>query len=93
MPRRRTRSRRTAYVYPDDFAQDLERFKEASGLTWAELARQLGISTLNLWRWRGGVLPNAYHLLVLQDLARRLNLAHLLPTANVQKNPGEEFHP
>ena len=59
--------------------------KEASGLTWAELARQLGTTTLNLWRWRNGVRPNAHHLLALQDLARRLNLAHLLPSASVRQ--------
>ena len=70
MPRRRARPRRAAYTYPNDFAQSLERIKEASGLTWAELARQLGTSTLNVWRWRRGVRPNAHHLLALQDLAR-----------------------
>ena len=84
MPRRRARPRGATYAFPDDFATGLERFKEASGLTWAELARQFGTSTLNLWRWRNGVHPNAHHLLALQDLARRLGLAHLLPPASVR---------
>ena len=77
------RRRRTIYDYSGDFGRALERFKEASGLTWAELACQLGTSTLNLWR--NGVRPNAEHLLALQDLARRMGLAHLLPTANVRR--------
>ena len=76
--------RRAADAYPDDFARGLERFKEASGLTWAELARLLGASALNLWRWRSGVHPNAHHPLALQDLAARMDLVHL-PTASVRR--------
>lgn len=87
MPRRRPRPRRAAYVYPTDFAQSLERIKRTSGLTWAELARQLGTTTLNVWRWRKGVSPNAHHLLALQDLARRMDLEHLLPRAHVRRRP------
>ena len=83
MPRQRTHHRRMAYVLTDDFPQALERFREASGLTWAEIARLLGTSTLNLWRWRGGVRPNAHHLLALQDLAEGMDLVHLLPAARV----------
>ena len=45
--------------------------------------RELGTSTLNLWR--SGVRPNAQHLPALQDLACRLNLAHLLPSASVRQ--------
>ena len=84
MRRRRTRTRRNTYDYPGDFGRALERFKESSGLTWAELARLLGTSTLNLWRWRNGVHPNGRHLLALQNLARSLGLEHLLPTASVR---------
>lgn len=75
------RRQRASYDYPDDFAEALIRFKEASGLSWGALARELGTSRLNLWRWRNGVRPNIDHLLALQDLARRLGLEHLLPTA------------
>lgn len=86
MPRGHIRSRRRKYDYPDDFAHALDRIAEASGLSWEELARLLGTSTLNLWRWRKkGVHPNTYHLLALQDLARQLNLSHLLPTASVRE--------
>ena len=69
----------TVSNHADAFAEALERFKEDSGLTWKELARQLGTSTLNLWRWRNGVRPNMEHLLALQQLAAELGLAHLLP--------------
>ena len=87
MPRRRIRSRRATYVYPDGFARSLVRIREASGLTWADLARELGTTTLNVWRWRKGVRPNTHHLLALQDLARRMDLEHLLPRAHVQRRP------
>ncbi len=83
MPRHRARPRRAAYVYPNGFARSRVRIKEASGLTWAALARELGTTTLNVWRWRKGVRPNAHHLLALQDLARRMDLEHLLPRALV----------
>ena len=59
MPRQRTHDSRRTYVFPDDFPRRLERFKEESGLSWAELARRLGTSTLNLRRWKDkGVRPN-----------------------------------
>ena len=77
------RRQRASYDFPDDFAGALIRFKEASGLSWGALARELGTSRLNLWRWRNGVRPNIDHLLALQDLARRLGLDHLLPTATL----------
>ena len=69
---------RTPHVLTGDFAQALEDFQEASGLTWAEIARRLGTSVVNLWRWRQGVLPNTHHLLALQDLADGMGLGHLL---------------
>ena len=78
MPRRR-RLPREVHVFPEDFPQGLERFKEASGLTWTELARRLGTNSLTLRRWRGGTRPNALHLLALQELAASLDLTHLLP--------------
>ena len=44
-------------VLPDDFAQRLERLKEASGLSWRGLARALGADPKQLARWRKGVEP------------------------------------
>ncbi len=76
---RRRRLPREVHVFPKDFPQGLERLKEASGLTWTELARRLGTSPLTLRRWRKGVRPNALHLLALQSLAASLELSHLLP--------------
>lgn len=75
---------REVHVFPEDFSQGLERFKEASGLTWTELARRLGTNSLTLRRWRGGTRPNALHLHALQELAASLDLAHLLPVGRVR---------
>ncbi|MDE2716139.1 MAG: hypothetical protein OXI33_03865 [Chloroflexota bacterium] len=86
MPRKRIRRSRVEYTLTGDFAEGLDRFKRASGLSWADIARLLGTSTLNLWRWRKrGVRPNAHHLLALQDLADSMDLGRLLPTARVRK--------
>ena len=79
MPRQRINYRRTIHHFPNDFPRSLERFKDASGLTWGEMARRLGTNTLTLRRWRAGTRPNALHLLALLDLAEELTLAHLLP--------------
>ena len=79
MPRQRINYRRTIHHFPNDFPRSLERFKDASGLTWGEMARRLGTNTLTLRRWRAGTRPNALHLLALLDLAEELKLAHLLP--------------
>ena len=45
MPRQRTRHRRTVRSYLDGFPESLERLKEATGLSWAELARRIGTDT------------------------------------------------
>ena len=76
MPRRRREASST--IDPEVFAEALERIREASGLPWKELARLLGTSTLNLWRWRNGVLPNMENFLALQALAAELGLDDLL---------------
>ena len=86
MARKRVRRSRAAYELTGDFPQSLQRFKEASGLPWAEIARLLGTSGLNLWRWRRrGVQPNAHHLLALQDLAEGMGLTYLLPAARIRR--------
>ena len=78
MPRQRTDHRRGVYVFPADFPQRLERFKEASGLSWAEIARRLWTYPLTIRRWRAGGRPDAEHLLALLDLADGLGLGRLL---------------
>ena len=74
--------------YPKDFPRALERFKEASGMTWEEIAWRLGTTAATLWRWRNaGIRPSAHYLLALQDLAESLGLGRLLPTVRVIKVP------
>lgn len=64
--------------FPEDFPQRLERFKEASGLSWRELARRLRIDIRLVWRWRQGTRPDSANLMALFSLAARLGLLHLL---------------
>ena len=46
MPRKRVgRTKRATHVLTGDFAKALEGFQEASGLTWAEIARRLGTAS------------------------------------------------
>ena len=89
MPRQRKHHRSVSYyAYSDDFPQALENFKEASGLSWAEIARRLGTSTMTIWRWRyDGIRPNFRNLLALQELAKSMRLGHLLPTIEVRYVP------
>ena len=47
MPRQRTHHSRITYVFPDDFPQRLKRFKEESGLSWAEIAPPPGDLSLH----------------------------------------------
>ena len=56
MPRQHTRHSRMVYVFPGGFPQRLERFKEESGLSWAELARCLGTYPYTVDRWRNQVV-------------------------------------
>ena len=86
MPRKRARrDKKTVYEMTGDFAEALEDFQKASGLTWAEIARRLGTRVVNLWRWRKGVLPNMHHLLALQELADSMGLGHLLPRVRTRR--------
>ena len=88
MPRKRARrGKKTTYVLTGDFAQALEDFQKASGLAWTEIARLLGTSVVNLWRWRQEVVPNTHHLLALQELADGMGMGHLLPKVRVKQQP------
>ena len=78
MRRQRVTYRRRAYPVPDDFPQRLAWFKHASGLTWAEIARRIGVDPVTVRRWwKKGVRPNYRHLKALHDLAESLGLGHL----------------
>ena len=79
MPRLRTRHRRIVPSFLDGFPERLEQFKEASGLTWAELARRTGTNALTVRRWRTmGIHPSSQHLLALLDLAGKMGLGNIL---------------
>ena len=72
MPRQRTQYRRTPHAFPDDFPQRQVWFKHASGLSWVEIARRLGVDPVTVRRWwQRGARPNYRHLKALQDLGRR----------------------
>lgn len=81
-------------AFPDDSPEALERFKEASGMTWDEIAWLLGTTAATLYRWRNkGVRPSTSYLIALYDLAADRGLAHLLPTIRGMSappdNPGD----
>ena len=78
MPRQRTHHSRITYVFPGDFPQRLKRFKEESGLPWAELDRRLGIDPETRRRWRDkDVLPNTRNYAALLVVADSFGLGHL----------------
>ena len=60
--------------FPPDFPERLERFQEASGLSWRALARLLGVTTYRLSLWRRGTVPSGEHLFLLLTLAAVLGL-------------------
>ena len=64
--------------FPTDFPTRLERFKEASGLSWAVLARAIYVSPRRLHYWRRGTLPDAVHFFQLLTLAEELGLREVL---------------
>ena len=78
MPRQRTYYNRRTYTFPEDFPERLERFKEESGLSWAEIVRRLDIHHETMRRWRKGrARPSMRNMMALVALARPLGLAHL----------------
>ena len=78
MPRQRIHHSRVTYDGPSDFPQRLVRFKEESGLPWAELIRRLGVDSETTRRWRAGRgLPSMRNLMALLALANSLGLGHI----------------
>ncbi len=62
-------------MFPPDFPERLERFKEASGLSWRAIARMLGVSLHRLRQWRNkGVAPSPAHLFLLLTIAESIGL-------------------
>lgn len=78
MALQRKRYGRTAPTFPLDFPRRLERFKEASGLSWGEMAERLGTTPLRSRRWRRGVRLRAEYVIALMELAASMELVHLL---------------
>ena len=82
MPRQRIHHSRVTYEVPGDFPERLERFKEESGLSWAEIARRLDVHHETLRRWREkDVLPNTRNdaaLLQVADSLGREGLQRLI---------------
>ena len=78
MPRQRIDHSRRTYEFPDDFSQRLVRFKEESGLPWAELNRRLSTHPETVRRWKKGrSRPSTGHMMALLALAGDLYLTHL----------------
>ena len=60
-------------ILPPDFAERIDRLKEASGLTWSGMAQELGVDRKQLRRWRRkGVEPCGGAMLALIRFARRV---------------------
>ena len=64
--------------FPPDFPERLERFREASGLSWRGLARRLRVSARCVWRWKAGTKPDPGHLVALFNFAAEMGLLHIL---------------
>ena len=81
MPRQRIHRSRVTDQLPHDFPGRLERFKEESGLSWAEIVTRLDIHHETMRRWRKGrVRPSMRNMMALVVLARPLGLGHLFTT-------------
>lgn len=78
MPRQRIHHSRITYDFPEDFPQRLVRFKEESGLSWAELTRRLGTHPETVRRWvKGRARPSTRHMMALLALAEDVGLRHI----------------
>ena len=64
--------------FPQDFPERLERFRQAAGLSWRELARRLKVNARVVRRWNAGASPGSGHLVNLFDLAAGMGLLHIL---------------
>ena len=65
-------------LLPNDFPDRLERFKKATGLTWAGLAAKIGVDYKQMYRWRNGVEPSGGALHALYTYAAQLGRLDIL---------------
>ena len=76
-------------VFPEDFPDRLDRFRQAAGFTWGGLARELRVNARTVRRWKAGSRIGSGHLVSLFALAARLGLLHhLLPEAGEPVSAG-----
>lgn len=84
--------------YLDDLPERLERFITVAGMTWRELAAELGVSAGRVYGWRRGRVPRGGAMLALFGLARRVpggmealypELIHGLGTDHGEERPWE----
>ena len=86
MPRQRTNYSRRVYVLPNDFPHRLKRFREASGLSWAEMARRIETYPLTIRRWRDDwVRPTLRHQMALLALADSMGLGRIFTDWHVRR--------
>ena len=71
-------------LLPRDFTDRLERLKEASGLTWAGLAKTIGVDHKQMYKWRKGVEPSGGAMFGLFQFAARLGCLGILLDEPVQ---------
>ena len=74
--------------FPEDFPKRLERFQEASGLSWRGLARELRIDIRLVKQWRKGARPDSANLIALFSLAASMGLLNLLLPAVIDHQTG-----
>ena len=60
-------------LIPEEFAERLGAFKEATGLSWDALGACLGVDPRQLQRWRKGTKPSGDGLFALVKLAVRIS--------------------
>lgn len=88
MPRQRVNYTRRTYNVPD-FPERLVRFKEESGLSWAEIVRRLGAQPYTVRRWvLGRARPGMAYMLVRPALAEELGLRHIFTDWEVRRRTG-----
>jgi len=65
-------------VFPPDFPDRLDCFRQAAGFTWGGLARALRVNARTVRRWKAGAGVGSGHLINLLELAAAMGLLHHL---------------
>ncbi len=67
------------YEFQENLPERIKRFQQESGLSWSEIAHQMGTYPITVWRWETGrARPNYEHRRALVELADDQGLARLL---------------